>query len=280
MDIFKEIEPLKTFLRTLRSDSKSIGFVPTMGALHNGHMALIAASKRENSKTICSIFVNPTQFNNSEDLAKYPRTLESDIEILSKAGCNILFCPAPEEMYSTVSQLKFDFGSLDKVMEGSFRPGHFSGVALVVSKLFNIVNPDRAYFGQKDFQQYKIIEKLVEELKFNVTLRSVPIEREPDGLAMSSRNSRLTSDQRKAAIVFYESLLQAKNLLKEGCDMKSIIETISKRISQREEIKLEYLELADATNLMPLKNVSHKAMLLIAGYVGEVRLIDNLLLAE
>lgn len=280
MDIFKEIEPLKTFLRTLQSDSKSIGFVPTMGALHKGHMALIAASQRENSKTICSIFVNPTQFNNSNDLAKYPRTLEKDIEILSKAGCDILFCPAPEEMYSTASQLKFNFGSLDKVMEGSFRPGHFSGVALVVSKLFNIVNPDRAYFGQKDFQQYKIIEKLVEELKFNVTLRSVPIERERDGLAMSSRNSRLTSDQRKAAIVFYESLLQARNLLKGGSNMESIIETIRNNISQKKEIKLEYLELADTTNLMPLGNVSNKAILLIAGYVGEVRLIDNLLLTD
>lgn len=280
MDIFKEILPLKALLGSLRSNSNSIGFVPTMGALHKGHLALIEASQRENSKTICSIFVNPTQFNNAEDLAKYPRTLEKDVNLLSKEGCDILFCPPPEEMYSKTSHLKFDFGSLDKVMEGSFRPGHFSGVALVVSKLFNIVNPDRAYFGQKDFQQYKVIEKLIEELKFNVTLRSVPIERESDGLAMSSRNSRLTVDQRKNAIVFYESLVQAKILLKSGSNLKSTLETIKENVSKKDGIKLEYLELADTANLMPLENVSPKAILLIAGYVGEVRLIDNLLLAE
>jgi len=280
MDIFKEILPLKALLGSLRSNSNSIGFVPTMGALHRGHVALIEASQRENSKTICSIFVNPAQFNNPDDLAKYPRTLEKDLDMLSKAGCDIIFCPPPEEMYSTTIQLKFDFGSLDKVLEGKFRPGHFSGVALVVSKLFNIVGPDHAYFGQKDFQQYKVIEKLIAELKFNVILRSVPIEREPDGLAMSSRNSRLTVDQRKGAIIFYESLVLAKRLLSRGSDIKSTIEFITKEISQKNGIRLEYFELADTTNLMPLENVSDKAILLIAGFVGEVRLIDNLLLAE
>lgn len=283
MDIFKEIKPLKAFLESAKRDSDSVGFVPTMGALHQGHLSLIQASKRENAKTICSIYVNPTQFNNPDDLAKYPKTLDKDIALLTKAGCDVLFCPENNEMYSTKPGLNFDFGSLEKVLEGKFRPGHFSGVALVISKLFHIVSPNKAYFGQKDFQQFKIIEKLVEELKFDVALRCMPIEREPDGLAMSSRNSRLTPEQRKKAITLHECLQLAHNLIKEGESITSIHERVRSRFSQIDDVKLEYFELADTSNLMSLKNVadkSNKAILLIAGYVGEVRLIDNLLITE
>jgi pantoate--beta-alanine ligase len=280
MDIFKEIEPLKAFLRQEKIGGRSLGFVPTMGALHQGHLALIKASKHENALTVCSIYVNPTQFNNPSDLAKYPRTLDQDIELLRNTGCDVLFCPDNDEMYSSESRIKFDFGALDKVLEGSYRPGHFSGVALVVSKLFHIVSPDKAYFGQKDFQQFKIIEMLVDELKFNISLRCMPIEREADGLAMSSRNARLSPKQRKEAIIFYKSLQDARELLKKGNSMKNIHEVIKSKFENTTEGRLEYLELVDATNLTLLENVSDKAILLIAGYVGEVRLIDNLLLKE
>lgn len=279
MEIFTEIEPLKAFLRQEKIDAHSIGFVPTMGALHQGHLSLIKASRLENARTVCSIYVNPTQFNNPADLAKYPRTLDRDIDLLSKAGCDVVFCPDNNAMYSSESQIKFDFGSLDKVMEGRYRPGHFSGVALIVSKLFHIVTPERAYFGQKDFQQFKIIEKLVDELKFDISLRCMPIEREPDGLAMSSRNTRLSAEQRKKAIIFYESLQEARELLKKGSSMKDVQRVIKSKC-ENSQVQLEYLELAEESNLTLLENVSdkNKAILLIAGYVGEVRLIDNLLL--
>lgn len=283
MDIFKEIIPLKAFLESVKGDSNSVGFVPTMGALHQGHLSLIQASKRENSKTICSIYVNPTQFNNPDDLAKYPNTVERDIELLTDAGCDVLFCPENKEMYSAEPTLKFDFGLLEKVLEGKFRPGHFSGVALVISKLFHIVNPNRAYFGQKDFQQFKVIEKLVEELKFDLVLRCMPIERENDGLAMSSRNARLNAEQRKKATTLYDCLQNASKLIKEGKSMNSIREWVEAAFSRVEGTKLEYFELADTSNLMSIKNVADKtdkAILLIAGYVGEVRLIDNLLLTD
>ncbi len=283
MDIFKEIKPLKAFLESVKRDSNTVGFVPTMGALHKGHLSLIQASKRENVKTICSIYVNPTQFNNPDDLAKYPKSLERDIKLLSDAGCDVLFCPETNEMYSSEPTLKFDFGSLEKVLEGKFRPGHFSGVALVISKLFHIVNPNKAYFGQKDFQQFKVIEKLVEELKFDVLLRCMPIEREPDGLAMSSRNARLNVEQRKKANTLHNCLIQASKQTKEGKNMNSIREWVEGAFSKVEGTKLEYFELADTSNLMSIKNVADKtdkAILLIAGYVGEVRLIDNLLLTD
>lgn len=283
MDIFKEIRPLKAFLESVERDSNTVGFVPTMGALHQGHLSLIQASKRENSKTICSIYVNPAQFNNPDDLAKYPKTLERDIKLLTDARCDVLFCPENKEMYSAAPGLKFDFGSLENVLEGKFRPGHFSGVALVISKLFHIVNPNKAYFGQKDFQQFKIIEKLVEELKFDVALKCMPIERESDGLAMSSRNARLNTEQRKKAITLHNCLMQASKQIKEGKSMNAILEWVEGVFSKVEGTKLEYFELADTSNLMSLKNVAdktEKAILLIAGYVGEVRLIDNLLLTD
>jgi pantoate--beta-alanine ligase len=280
MDIFKEIKTLKAFLESAKSDSDSIGFVPTMGALHNGHLSLIRASKRENSKTICSIYVNPAQFNNAEDLAKYPKTLSLDIELLTKVGCDALFYPDTQEIYPTQPTIKFDFGSLETVFEGKFRPGHFSGVALVISKLFHIVNPTKAYFGQKDFQQFKIIERLVDELKFDVSLQCMPIEREPDGLAMSSRNARLSAEQRKKAIIFFECLQHAHEMIKAGANIDAVREAVQNKCKQAPEIKLEYFELADTSNLMRLENVVDKAILLIAGYVGEVRLIDNLLITH
>lgn len=280
MQIFNEIGALRAFLAQKKSSNYSIGFVPTMGALHQGHLALIKASKKENDLTVCSIFVNPTQFNNPSDLEKYPRTLEKDIAMLESEHCDVLFCPTPAEMYPNQASIRLSFGDLETVMEGKFRPGHFSGVALVVSKLLHIVEPTRAYFGQKDFQQLKIVEQLVKDLNFNVGIKSIPIYREPDGLAMSSRNMRLNQSQREAAIIFYKTLLFAKEQLLKGFDFATIRKQAQAMVEQQPEVKLEYLELADASNLKLLQHVTENAVLLIAGYVGEIRLIDNLLMNE
>lgn len=282
MVIFKEIEPLIAYLSDKRAQGLTIGLVPTMGALHQGHLELIKASKKGNSVTVCSIFVNPTQFNNSSDLEKYPRTAKLDIEHLKSIGCDVLFHPERETMYPKLSTIKFDFANLDKVFEGEFRPGHFSGVALVVSKLFNIVNPNRAYFGQKDFQQFKIISRLIEELQFNIELICFPTQREPDGLAMSSRNLRLNVEERKSALVFYRSLLFAREALLKGIDLKSVQTKVREMCSQEPRVRLEYFALADTENLNLLESVkqSTPSILLMAGFVGEIRLIDNMFVKE
>jgi pantoate--beta-alanine ligase len=282
MEIFKEIAPLKAFLKAKKLQQYSIGLVPTMGALHRGHLSLIEASKAQNQVTVCSIFVNPTQFNNPSDLEKYPRTLDKDTLLLEKVECDVVFCPDSREMYQTQSILKMDFGSLDKVMEGRFRPGHFSGVGLVVSKLFNIVEPDHAYFGQKDWQQFAIIRQLTEELNFNVTLHGVPTLREPDGLALSSRNLRLNETQRQQASVFYRALLAAREAFKDGKEAGFVKRLVQKIIEQQPGVVFEYFELADSKNLNLLENVkaSDQPIMCIAGFVGEVRLIDNMFVVQ
>ncbi len=278
MEIFEEIEPLRTFLYEKRTRHLTIGLVPTMGALHRGHLKLIHESSKANDVTVCSIYVNPAQFNNPTDLEKYPRTWEQDKQLLLDAECDVVFAPSNHEMYAKPSSLHFDLGQLDKILEGKFRPGHFSGVALVVSKLFNIVQPYRAYFGQKDFQQYKVISKMVEELLFDLQLCSVPIVREPSGLAMSSRNQRLSESDRSDAAVLYQSLLMAKEWLLKGEKLESVKEKVKQKCEQFPRIKLEYFELADTENLNATEIVSDKTVLLMAAYVGEVRLIDNLLM--
>lgn len=280
MDIFHEIKPLKAFLREKNKRDLQVGFVPTMGALHAGHLSLIEQAKKQGCFTVCSIFVNPTQFNNPEDLKKYPRTLEADVALLEKSGCDVLFFPTVAEMYETKSVTSFDFGLLDKTMEGEFRPGHFSGVALIVSKLFHIVNPAHAFFGQKDWQQFTIVKQLVKDLNFDLKLHAVPTLREADGLAMSSRNQRLSPEQRKKATIFYSTLLEAQQQLQAGSSINEIQRKAKERIEQDVACKLEYLCLAHRENLRPLQNVQEdgSAVLCIAGFVGDVRLIDNILL--
>lgn len=280
MEIFKQIAPLKAFLRNLKCQGKSVGLVPTMGALHAGHISLVATSKSQNDVTVGSIFVNPVQFNNQNDLLQYPRSLDRDIRLLAAEGCDVLFSPENNEMYPEKATLTLDFGLLDKVMEGHFRPGHFSGVALVVSKLFNIVQPDQAYFGQKDWQQFAIIRKLVEELNFGVRLHSVSTLREPDGLALSSRNFRLSPEERNEASVFYKGLSLAAKALQEGTGLGEVKSRVKQFVERHEAVRLEYLELADSENLNLLENVeqSNQPILCIAGYVGEIRLIDNMFL--
>ncbi len=282
MQIFREIEPLKAFLVEKRRSGQTIGFVPTMGALHAGHLSLIQASKEANTLTVCSIYVNPAQFNNPADLQKYPRTFETDTELLKKAECDVLFSPDTQDMYELENSIRFDFGHLDKVMEGMFRPGHFSGVAMVVSKLLHIVEPDHAYFGQKDWQQFAIVRQLVRELKFNVKLKSVPTMREADGLAMSSRNIRLTPHQRKHAIVLHQALTEACTLLKSGSTITQVKESVQHMVECDPEIKLEYFEAADSENLKLLNSVeeSTRPILCMAALVGEVRLIDNMFLSR
>lgn len=280
MEIFKQIAPLRAYLDHLRKSNKAIGLVPTMGALHKGHISLVQASKSQNEVTVATIYINPAQFNNPSDLQKYPKTPEKDMSMLANAGCDAVFCPDDQEMYSEKSLIQFDFGNLDKVMEGKFRPGHFSGVALVVSKLFNIIQPDRAYFGQKDWQQFAVIRQLVRELKFNFELYSIPILREPDGLAMSSRNLRLNPSQRASAVAFYEALIMAKNALNSGTPLETVKKAVSDKVNEKADLKLEYFELADSKNLTILNNVDKTVLpiLCIAGYAGEIRLIDNMFL--
>jgi pantoate--beta-alanine ligase len=282
MQIFTKIEALKAFLKEKRAQSKTVGLVPTMGALHAGHLHLVETCRSDNDITVSTIYVNPTQFNNARDLEKYPRTFERDSALLEKAGCDVLFYPSNQEMYEHPSAVKFDFGQLDKVLEGEFRPGHFSGVAVVVSKLFNLVLPDVAYFGQKDYQQFMVISTLVDELKFNLKLKCIPTQRESDGLAMSSRNLRLNEEERKKAIILFESLTLAREILLKKGSVSKAKEGVRALWQNQQGVKLDYFEAADGKNLNSLDNVEDagSAVLLIAGYVGEIRLIDNLMLKE
>jgi pantoate--beta-alanine ligase len=278
MQIFKEIDTLRSHLQQKRKAGLSIGLVPTMGALHEGHLTLVKASKTATHVTVCSLFVNPTQFNNPADLEKYPRTIEKDIALLEAAGCDVLFAPETAAMYERPGVISFDFGGLDKVLEGKFRPGHFSGVATVVSKLFHIIEPDEAFFGQKDYQQLQIVSTLVGELKFNIKIHGVPIVREASGLAMSSRNLRLTEDQRKKAVILHQSLLDARSKLLAGTPWNHVQSGITETLNKTEGLQLEYFELAHRDDLTVLNNVDPvRGILLIACFVGPVRLIDNML---
>ena len=282
MQIFREIRPFRAFLVGKQMERKSIGFVPTMGALHEGHLALLNASKSQNIITVCSIYINPTQFNNAADLANYPRSIEKDTSLLESVGCDAVFIPDNLEMYNGESRLRFDFGHLEAVMEGKHRPGHFNGVALVVSKLLNIVSPTRAYFGQKDWQQCCRISHLVDELKFNVEVCVVPTVREESGLAMSSRNFRLNEEQRRKAVRIHDSLIEARQQLLNGVSVSQVKKMVEKKISAAHDMRLEYFELASSANLNLLQDVdeSAKPIMCIAAFVGEVRLIDNMFLFE
>ncbi|MBO9698991.1 MAG: pantoate--beta-alanine ligase [Sporocytophaga sp.] len=279
MEIIKEPSELIKYIKRRKPEFKSIGFVPTMGALHQGHISLIECSKKENDFTICSIFVNPIQFNNAQDFILYPKNQEEDFKMLENAGCDLVFMPSAEVMYTEEPRIKIDFGSLELVMEGKFRPGHFNGVAIVVAKLFHIVQPDISYFGQKDLQQYLIIKQMVKDLSFPIELRSCPVIREKDGLAMSSRNQRLTPKGRPIAAKLNESLLLAAKLL-ENSTVESTKAKIRDFYKNIKEIKLEYFEITDSETLMPIKDVKeHKGIAIcVAAYLDGVRLIDNILI--
>jgi pantoate--beta-alanine ligase len=278
---FKKKTDCRRFLNQQRTEHKSIGFVPTMGALHEGHLSLIRQSKKETDITVCSIFVNPTQFNDPHDLEKYPRTIEPDIELLAEADCNVLFLPDEKEIYpeGTGSLKKYDLGNLESMLEGISRPGHFQGVANVVDRLLEIVQPDRLYMGQKDFQQIKVIEKMIQQSAVKPQVIVCPIIRELSGLAMSSRNVRLTSEQRKNAAKIYSEL----QFIRDHFLNHSFHELKSQAISDLNsipEMKADYLEFCDAENFRTIENrdEARHIVCLAAVYVGGVRLIDNILL--
>ena len=260
-----------------KSKGKTVGFVPTMGALHKGHISLVEQCKNECDYTIASIFVNPTQFNDKNDYNRYPRVPEHDTKMLEQAQCDLVFMPTEQEVYPETDTRIFDFSPLDKVMEGVFRPGHFNGVAQVVSRLFELVKPNKAFFGQKDFQQLAIIRRLICQRAYPITIVGCGIVRENDGLAMSSRNALLNPQQRQAAPIIYQALLKAQKQAKE-LTISQIKQYVAEQININDELETEYAEVVDAVNLQPINNwdTASSAQLCVAVQVGKIRLIDNI----
>ena len=280
MYIFKKVEDLQNYLTQLRESGKSIGFVPTMGALHAGHISLIEQANQGSDITVCSIFVNPTQFDNADDLKKYARNLPKDAKMLGDALTNVLFAPNIDEVYPThlETEVDLDFGQLTKVMEGRFRTGHFEGMVQVVNRLLNIVEPDSLYMGQKDFQQAAIVKNMLEQQKRKTQLVVCPIIREPHGLAMSSRNERLSAEDRALAKVLHEALLEAKQNIQQS-DITSIKNAAQEKIASA-GLKLDYFEIADANTLLSIAaaDQSTEIVACVAAYLKDVRLIDNMIL--
>lgn len=279
MLIFNKKSDLSAFLSPLIKQNKSIGFVPTMGALHQGHLSLLEKSLSENNVTVMSIFVNPTQFNNAEDLAKYPRTLEEDTQKISALSERIiLYAPEVNDIYEkNVASQAFDFDGLEDQMEGKFRPGHFNGVGTIVKRLFEIVQPTNAYFGEKDFQQLQIVKKMVAKNQLTVNVIGCPIFREANGLAMSSRNEHLTATQRKEASIIYKTLKNAKEKF-ETDSAKSVTKWVKKTFEKNPTFELEYFQIADEDTLLPClrKNKNKKYRAFIAVFVNNIRLIDTI----
>jgi len=279
MQVFHSILLLQEYLSKKRK-SNSIGFIPTMGALHKGHLALVKKGIKENDITIVSIFVNPTQFDKNEDLKKYPRTLEADVALLKTIQCDVVFAPDVSEIYNkSIKSEKFDFDGLEYEMEGKHRNGHFDGVGTIVKRLFEIVNPDKAYFGEKDFQQLQIIKKLVEKFDIPVQVIGCPIYREKDGLALSSRNVRLTKKHRKSAPFIFEILNEAKKRFKKE-SISSIENWVRMKYKMNADLELEYFEIANSKTLKPAhrKFKKNKYRAFVAAYAGNIRLIDNIAL--
>ncbi|WP_445748111.1 pantoate--beta-alanine ligase [Polaribacter sp.] len=278
MKIFKKRDQLKSFLTTSKKNKKTIGFVPTMGALHKGHLFLIEQAKKKNGLVVASIFVNPTQFNNQEDLDNYPKTLEKDIELLESVSCDVLFVPTVKEIYDeNVVSDKFDFDGLEHEMEGKFRVGHFDGVGTIVKTLFEIVTPKNAYFGEKDFQQLQIIKKLVAKHQLPISIKGCEIFRENDGLAMSSRNARLTLEQRNAAPLIYKILKSVKKKFQHE-SVEEISEWVENQFKNHPILQLEYFTIADEKSLksINIKEFDKKYRAFIAVFAGNIRLIDNI----
>jgi pantoate--beta-alanine ligase len=278
INILRTREAVKSSVKNLQISGKTIGFVPTMGALHQGHLELVKKAKSSSDFVIVSIFVNPLQFNNLQDFEKYPVTENADLKLLQQVGADAVFIPDVKEIYANKPLLSISFGGLDERLEGAFRPGHFSGVGIVVSKLLNIVNPDFLYLGQKDLQQVAIIRQLVSELSFDVRIDVVPTQREEDGLALSSRNMRLDQAERKAATILFRILTMAESELLKGVSWFEIREKALNMIALEPLARLEYLELVTTDTVLPLTqlDLQQSISVCLAVYIGEVRLIDNL----
>jgi pantoate--beta-alanine ligase len=278
MKIIRQTNEIAAEIESLKLAGKTIGFVPTMGALHNGHKTLVERCVAENDICVVSVFVNPTQFNNVADLEKYPRNLERDAEMLQQVGCKFVFSPEPEDIYSSKElneQFEFDFNGLDTVMEGKFRPGHFNGVVQIVSKLLQLVQPDKAYFGEKDFQQLAIIHRMVKVMNLGVEIVDCPIVRESTGLALSSRNERLTINQRKNAVEISKVLFESRNFAAQ-LSPKELTDWVVDKINKVPDLEVEYYEIVNSSTLQSVDSWSEPSVGCIAVFCGEVRLIDNI----
>lgn len=281
MLLLKSVETLQGYLQKKRKEGLQIGFTPTMGALHQGHASLIKKAKVANDISVCSIFVNPTQFNDPKDLEKYPRTEGNDIKMLAGLGNDVLFYPTVDAVYpKNIHIPTFDFGQVDKVMEGKFRPGHFDGVVEVVHRLLDIVQPDRLYMGQKDFQQFTLIQHMLQQMQSKTKLVVCPIIREADGLAKSSRNVRLTGENRKKAPIISKMLHQLNDWIAGGLSIKAAEEKAIAQLSKIPDFKPEYLEIVDGHTLQPIENMEETNYVVVcaAVWAGAIRLIDNVVL--
>ena len=277
MKIVKKTSELEVLVSLFKELGLKIGLVPTMGALHNGHASLVKKAVAENDVVIVSVFVNPTQFNNKNDLATYPRTVEADCALLESLGANIAFTPTVEQIYPYPDTRQFDFTPLDKVMEGPMRPGHFNGVAQVVSRLFDIAQPNKAYFGEKDYQQLAIIREMVRQFNYPIEIVGCPIIREADGMALSSRNTLLSANERQIAVRISQTLAKSQSLLKEK-SVKELQQWVIDEINRGGELEVEYYEIVNGTTLQPIKswNDCDNPVGCITVYCGKVRLIDNI----
>lgn len=276
MQIIKTIEELRPIIKGWKREGLTVGLVPTMGYLHDGHKSLIVKAVAENDRVVVSDFVNPTQFGANEDLSSYPRDIERDAALCEAAGADIIFHPEPEEMYFPDKCTFVDMDKLTKGLCGKTRPVHFSGVCTVVSKLFNIVTPDRAYFGQKDAQQLAVIKRMVRDLNFDITIVGCPIVREADGLALSSRNTYLNKEERQAALILNKSLTLGKEMIEAGeKNAAKVREAIIKNMETEPLAKVDYVEIVDAENLEPVATIDTPVLVATAVYIGKTRLIDN-----
>ncbi len=275
MQVFEIINALQKELSQL--NSKSIGLVPTMGALHRGHLSLMNQSLEDNDITVVSVFVNPTQFNDKNDLEKYPRTLDKDTQLVNSLGVDYVFAPTVEEMYPEPDTRVFNYSPQDEVMEGIYRPGHFNGMCQIVSKLFSIVQPTRAYFGEKDYQQLVIVKRMVEDLKLDIEVVGCPIVREKDGLALSSRNALLSKEERENALLISKTLFESLKLAA-NYSLKETLSFVKNTIQQNDNLELQYFEIVDANTLLPLEEWEDSSSIIgcITVFCGAVRLIDNI----
>ena len=278
MKIFNTKQEINAYLTSKKEGNKTIGFVPTMGALHEGHLSLIKKAIEKNDLVVVSIFVNPTQFDNQEDLIKYPKTIENDTKLLESVSCDVLFLPSVEEIYAeNIASEKFDFDGLEHQMEGKFRTGHFDGVGTIVKNLFEIVTPNRAYFGQKDFQQLQIIKKMVKKNRIPVKIKGCPIFREENGLAMSSRNTRLSKEHRTEAAFIYKILKKVRYKFNSE-EANKINEWVESQFKEHPYLKLEYFTIAEEKTLKTIESKEYhkKYRAFIAVFAGDIRLIDNI----
>ena len=280
MLIYGQIKQVREAVKEWKKEGKSVGFVPTMGYLHEGHKSLIDAARRENDKVVVSIFVNPMQFGPTEDLATYPRDLDHDAALCESAGVDLIFHPEAEEMYEKDFCSFVDMTGLTEGLCGKTRPIHFRGVCTVVNKLFNIVTPDHAYFGQKDGQQLAVIKRMVRDLNMDIEIVGCPIVREEDGLAKSSRNTYLSSEERKAALILSKTVALGKELAKTEKDANKVVEAMKKNIETEPLAKIDYVEAVDALSMAPVEKLEGTCMLAMAVYIGKTRLIDNTLINE